>query len=249
MLLDTHYHFDFIPESERAPFLAALLESPVRIVSQTLLPSQFVELPFTAPNRALGFHPWQVASADVERELELFREKLPATRLIGEIGLDFGPRYEATVETQEHVFRQILSAVTKSETPRVLSIHSVRATGAVLDHIEDLPEHVTAVIHWFSGTSDELTRLIRMGGLISVNPMMLKSKRGRAYVKQVPADRILLESDYPLETPTGTGEEIAEELVSALTGTLAKISEIRGEDFRPVIEENQRRVFDGIAQL
>lgn len=244
MLLDTHYHFDFIPTAQRESFLSALAESEVRIVSQTLLPAQFVE---HYPNAALGFHPWQVAEADVEKELAIFRENLPLTRLIGEIGLDFGPRH--TSARQEHVFRSILSDVAKTEEPRVLSIHSVRATSAVLDHLADLPEHITKVIHWFSGTSDELTRLIRMGGLISVNPMMLQAKRGRAYVKQVPADRILLESDYPLEPPSGAGEDIAQELIAAIASTVSTISEIRGEDMAPVIKENQRRVFGGITSF
>lgn len=244
MLLDTHYHFDFIPESQRPAFLTALGESQVRVISQTLVPSQFVE---QSPNAALGFHPWQVAEADVERELAIFRENLHRTRLIGEIGLDFGPRHLTTAAEQEHVFLSLLADVAKAPEPRVLSIHSVRATGAVLEGLSTLPAHITKVIHWFSGTSDELTKLMRLGGLISVNPMMLESKRGRAYVKQVPADRILLETDYPLEPPTRSGEELAKEVVDAIASTVAKISEIRGTDMAPVIMENQQRVFDGIT--
>lgn len=134
------------------------------------------------------------------------------------------------------------------------SRHGVKSAGRVLDLLEDFglfSADVKPIIHYFSGTSDELTRNIRLGGHISVNQWMLQGKRGRAYVKQIPGDRILLESDYPegkiLAQSTLTLQEqaegIAQDLEKVLSHTLATISQIRGEDMEAVLQKTQEKLY------
>ena len=321
-LIDTHYHFDFLQGAElRAAFvreLASINSTPggpsrevetaghtVRVVAQTIKPSEFVKLieqtqeiaelagvavdDPAMPLWSLGFHPWQIESeAQAERELAVFAQCLSggrgaeqgrgagATRFIGEIGLDFAPRRleQAGAELQKQVLRRIIESVcdaakTSSSVgstahsptdddarPYVLSIHAVRSATAVLDLLEELrvTEHnVAPIIHWFSGTSDELTRLVRLGGYVSVNPRMLESKRGRAYVKQVPSDRLLLETDLPADAVTSgkaqtvstqkLAQQTASEVRDTLANTLERISEIRGRDTSPDIERLQHRLY------
>ena len=87
------------------------------------------------------------------------------------------------------------------------------------------------IFHRFGGTSDELTRLIRAGGYISVNPRMLRTKRGRAYVSQVPVDRLLLETDLPREPGSGDAVEVVSaEVVAALRDTVAEVATLRRMD-------------------
>ncbi|WP_459612539.1 TatD family hydrolase [Corynebacterium urogenitale] len=324
-LIDTHYHFDFLQGVElRAAFVRELASanstprdpSPevetaghtVRVVAQTIKPSEFVKLieqtqeiaelagvavdDPAMPLWSLGFHPWQIESEEqAERELAVFEECLSGgrgaerglgtaatrfIRFIGEIGLDFAPRRleQAGAELQQRVLRRILKSVcdaakTSSTVgtvahsptdddarPYVLSIHAVRSATAVLDLLEELQvtEHnVAPIIHWFSGTSDELTRLVRLGGYVSVNPRMLESKRGRAYVKQVPSDRLLLETDLPTSAVTSgkaqttsadkLAQQTACEVRDTLANTLERISEIRGADASPNIEILQQRLY------
>ena len=52
------------------------------------------------------------------------------------------------------------------------------------------------ILHWFSGTSDELTRARRLGCYFSLNACW-KRNEGRAYARAVSADRLLLETDEP----------------------------------------------------
>lgn len=168
---------------------------------------------------ALGFHPWWIRDEkQAQEELDIFAAHVGATRYIGEVGLDFSPRrLDATPRPlQEAVLRRILKTVgdavrdaavgdaavgdkaASASEPYVFSVHAVRAVSAVLDIWEECaPAHAQLIIHWFSGTSDELTRLMRAGGFISVNPRMLETKRGRTYIRQVPSDRLLLETDLP----------------------------------------------------
>ena len=88
------------------------------------------------------------------------------------------------------------------------------------------------IFHRFGGSSDELTRLIKQGGYISVNPAMLATKRGRAYVTQVPADRLLLETDLPERTETGDdlGKNHAGELIETLNTTVNTLATLRHQD-------------------
>lgn len=203
MLRDSHFHLDFLDDP--AAFLRDSLPLGVEVVAQTVLPSHFArdidkfsgEWAGAIPS--LGFHPWWV-DEDYERELDIFAAQLPRTRYVGEIGLDFGPRHVGSRDLQVTVLQRILQLV----GDRTLSIHAVRAASAVLDLLEGTDAH--PVFHWFSGTSDELTRLIRMGGSISVNPRMLQTKRGRAYIRQVPPDRLLLETDLPGDDPVSAEE-------------------------------------------
>ena len=43
-LLDTHYHYDFLPPQARTVFLNEIAEAGVEVVAQTLTPSDFVAL-------------------------------------------------------------------------------------------------------------------------------------------------------------------------------------------------------------
>ena len=260
MLLDTHFHYDFLAPALRPAFDEALRGQDVQVVAQTLKPSAYRELRQVTdpvgPLLSLGFHPWwMVSPAQVEAELEVFEAEVRSTRLIGEIGLDFLPhRLEASpADLQVEALRHIVSAVLQAaagqpaEKPYVLSLHAVRATTALLDLCEELnvpSSPIIPVVHRFGGTSDELTRLVRAGGCISVHPQMVESKRGRAYVRQVPADRLLLETDLP-EQPTDALDVqlFAQEVGGRLRRLVERISAERGEDCAPVLRENQRRLY------
>lgn len=271
--LDTHHHFDFLVGTQlRVEFLKALAERDVRIVAQTLTPSSFMELIAWAPELAqhdvplplwsVGFHPWYITGREqAEQELVIFSRALAQTRFVGEIGLDFAPRRlkDSPAELQEQVLRRMLDEVcaaaaqTSSHEPYVLSIHAVRSAEKVLDILEEkciTDRNVVPVFHWFSGTSDELTRLMRLGGHVSIHPSMLTTKRGRAYIKQIPGDRLLLESDLPVEQLSGgspdvatSAEHHADALAALLRHSLSDVSELTGNDIAGQIIANQLRLY------
>lgn len=260
MLLDTHFHYDFLAPQLRPAFNEALRAQGVQVVAQTLLPSTYRELrqvtPPAGPLLSLGFHPWWMTSpAQVEAELEVFEAEVASTRFIGEIGLDFSPRRLeiSPADLQLGALGRLLSAVREAaagqieQKPYVLSVHAVRAVTPVLDFFEELAlpgSPLVPVVHRFGGTSDELTRLMKLGGCISVHPQMLESKRGRAYIRQVPADRLLLETDLP-EQPTDAldSQLFAQEVGGRLRRLVEGISAERGVDFLPILLENQRRLY------
>ncbi|MFW0169019.1 TatD family hydrolase [Rothia sp. P4278] len=253
LLLDSHFHLDFLAPKLREPFVDSLIAQGAQVVAQTLLPSAYKELAAYSPSSSLrgqapllslGFHPWWITSPEqAERELAIFEEEVMSTRFIGEIGLDFLPRRleTASADLQLQVLGRILLSVKQAATgwpadqPYVLSLHAVRAVSPVLDLLDQLTSpdcSVVPVMHRFGGSSDELTRLIKLGGYISVHPQMLETKRGRAYVRQVPAERLLLETDLP-ESPTAELDSglFARQVAGYLQQMVDDISALRDEDF------------------
>ncbi len=269
-LLDTHHHLDFLPDEARPPFLEAV-DDDVWLVAQTLTPSSFVELvsqaaawaprPDVIPLFSLGLHPWSITSpSQADDELAVFEKAVERTRFIGEIGLDLSPRRvdEVPADLQRHVLREILRLVGRAadgscaDEPHVLSIHAVRSAGEVIGLFEELGllrRNVVPVFHRFSGTSDELTTLIRLGGYISVQSQMLATKRGRAYVRQVPMDRLLLETDLPAARidaalPAGAiAAGVAREVTNCLRETVRVLTELRGVELIPSLERSQARLY------
>lgn len=249
-LLDTHYHYDFLPPQARTVFLNEIAEAGVEVVAQTLTPSGFLALESeekrrveasssgspSSPRLSVGFHPWNIGR-DYQRELDIFAHALTRTRFVGEVGLDYVPRrlQQVRAETQAEVFRSILDILSSQRTdgPYVLSIHAVRSASQVCDALEATDTSgMVPIFHRFGGSSDELTRLIKQGCYISVNPAMLATKRGRTYVTQVSADRLLLETDLPESNERGgdLGKTHARELIETLNATVNALATLRNQD-------------------
>lgn len=268
-LLDTHAHWDFLPANSRYSVVRHLREENIHLVAQTVLPSSYWALKhereeaekagsdvYCMPILSLGFHPWWVATPEKnQKELAFFADALSETRFIGEVGLDFSEKrlMNAPVEEQRNVLRNIFRLVRKEAlhhaVPYVFSLHAVRALTPLLDLYEEehlvLP-NVFPIVHRFAGTSDDLTRLIRIGGLLSVHPAMLETKRGRAYIKQIPADRLLLETDLPTK-PTSEEEPFLVQVKESLNGTITRLSSLRGEDMAAVMQNTQNTLY-GFAE-
>ena len=80
---------------------------------------------------------------------------------------------------------------------RILSIHAVQAAEEALDILQNAGclDACICIFHWFSGTSDQLVAARKAGCYFSFGPRALATKRGRAYAAQVPANRLLRETD------------------------------------------------------
>ena len=208
----------------------------------------------SSPNviAGVGLHPWWIADGRCgTAEVDLLCELATRERFIGEVGLDFSPRFAGTEGIQTQAFERLCQALSQNPLAgRVLSIHAVRAAGATLDILEssgllkDTPNSPAAIFHWFSGTSDELVRARSAGCYFSVNERMLATKRGREYARQIPLNRLLLETDAPAEPDAKTS---ARQLVDSLIRTseiIATLKDCAAESVKSVVLENSRSIFD-----
>lgn len=208
----------------------------------------------SSPNviAGVGLHPWWIADGRCgTAEVDLLCELAVRERFISEVGLDFSSRFAGTEEIQTQAFEQLCQTLSQHSIPRrVLSIHAVRSAKAVLDILEsngvfnDSPNSPTVIFHWFSGTSDELARARNAGCYFSVNERMLASKRGREYARQIPLDRLLLETDAPARPQADAS---AQQLITSLKSVSRHIAELKNcvvESAESIVLENSRFIFD-----
>ncbi|WP_137390413.1 Qat anti-phage system TatD family nuclease QatD [Rhodoligotrophos defluvii] len=196
-MIDFHAHLDLYPDPHAAA--RECIARNLYVLSVTTTPSAWAgtaALTEGAPRiqTALGLHP-QIAH-ERKAELALFEELLPRVRYVGEIGLDGVPEYRRHWPDQQRVFTRILELCERAGG-RIMTLHSRRATTAVLDGLSAHPDAGTPVLHWFSGTQRELTRAVDLGCWFSVGPAMLSGDKGRQLVLKMPRERVLTESDGP----------------------------------------------------
>jgi TatD DNase family protein len=202
-VIDLHCHLDLYQNPREVA--AACTERGIYLLSVTTTPSAWDGTAALARGTerirtALGLHP-QLAY-ERQAELPLFDKLLSQTRYVGEIGLDGTPDCKPYWDAQLAVFDHVLKSCAKAGG-RILSIHSRRASTAVLDRLEAHPGAGPAVLHWFSGPRHDLDRAVRLGCWFSVGPAMLHGERGRSLAALMPRDRVLTESDGPFAQVDG----------------------------------------------
>ena len=149
---------------------------------------------------AVGIHPnhaQDVAESDLPRLREI--QDNPAVVALGEMGLDYFHKH-ASREKQFRVFAYQLQLAAELRRPVV--IHSREAIDDTLAVLRDFPS-VAAVFHCFTGTAAEASRILAQGYLLGfTGPVTYKkSDELRAIVRDVPDDRLLVETDAPYLTP------------------------------------------------
>lgn len=237
-LVDYHCHLDLYPQCEL--LFEECTEQNISVLAVTTTPRAWPRNKELAQSSssirvALGLHPQIAAQRAVE--LQLFEQYLGETHFVGEVGLDAGPRFYRSFDTQLKVFEQILKLCSEAGG-KILSVHSVRAASHVLrlirQHVDK--SRVAVVLHWFTGNKTEAKRAVDLGCYFSINQRMLDSPSTRLVVSSLPSDRILTETDGPFVEIHGRSVR-----PSDIELTLRNLAEIRGttsEDIRSVIAAN-----------
>ena len=252
---DTHCHLDLMlgpirsQRSRRRWVWGSLTAGSTHA---TFRPQTSAPVANQASSPALGFTPGGLADGRCgPAEVNLLCEFAAQERYIGEVGLDFSACFAGSEPLQIQALDRLCDALVQHPlVGRVISIHAVRSAGAVLDVLEShgllIPnsDSPAIIFHWFSGTSDELARARNAGCNFSVNERMLASKRGREYARQIPLDRLLLETDAPAEPNTETS---AQSLIRSLTRASGRIASLKNCDAKHIesaVLANARSVFD-----
>lgn len=207
----------------------------------------------SSPNviAGVGLHPWWIADGRCGTvEVDLLCELASRERFIGEVGLDFSPRFAGTEGIQAQAFERLCQALSQHPLAgRVLSIHTVRAAGTALDILEssgllkDDLNSPTIIFHWFSGTSDELVRARHAGSFFSINERMLATKRGREYARQIPLNRLLLETDAPAELNKETAARQLADSLARTSEIVAALKKCDTKSIKSAVLENAGSIF------
>lgn len=227
--VDTHCHLGWFADPAAVVHDAAALN--LEVLAVTVSPGEYLrtrESLEAVSNVALaaGLHPWWVRDT---RDADALCELIPETQFVGEIGLDASPRHAANWDAQLRAFERICACCAKTSAPtapKVLSIHAVRCAGTVLDVLESTgsAESCRCVLHWFSGSSEELWRAVHLGCRFSLGERSLATRRGREYARILPAELLLTETDLPEDKHSPS---TAEDIMASLERTVAGIAAAR----------------------
>lgn len=143
-------------------------------------------------NIALGYHPEMIDIRPFNRKH--FDQYLGMTKYLGEVGLDYSKKHYRYRDEQSKIFTYICQRA--SEEQKILSVHSRSAERDVLDTL--IKSNIKyAVFHWYTGSMKDLQDILSAGYYLSLNPSMLRSKKGKEIIENVPLERILIETDGP----------------------------------------------------
>jgi TatD DNase family protein len=240
-VIDTHAHLDMCDDPDGAVRRARDAGVTQILTVGTGPASWLAALDLAARHDGvsaiLGVHPHEVGRG-VDGLAELLADERVAA--VGETGLDFY-RDRAPRDAQRAAFEAQLDLAAEAGKPVV--IHSRAADDEIARTLERFGG--TVVLHCFSAPQ-LLPAALERGYYVSFagNVTYPSATDLRLAATQVPADRILAETDTPYLAPQpqrGRPNEPA-----YVVHTLAALAEARGDDPRDLerqIEENARRAF------
>ncbi|HET6851260.1 MAG TPA: TatD family hydrolase [Pyrinomonadaceae bacterium] len=195
---------------------------------------------------AIGTHPHDARFYDDKAE-DSIKTLVESERVIawGEIGLDFhydnSPR-----DVQIEVFKRQLHAARECDLPVV--IHTREAESETIEILESAYSGANrrGIFHCFSGSMELAQRAVELGFLISFSGIVTfkKADELRAVAKQVPLDRLLIETDCPYLSPIPyRGKRNEPAYVIEVARCLAGLHGVELEEMARITSENFKRFF------
>lgn len=216
MLVDTHCHLNFKAFKKN---LNDVIKNAKKVgVSKIIVPGakldssrRAVEIADAYENMyaAVGVHPHHAnENVDLNELLKLAQNK--KTVAIGEIGLDhhqyknYPEITEVDKQKQVEIFLDQLKVATDLNKPVI--IHCREAQDLLIKTLTgymDKHGRLGGVFHCFEGTKEYLEEVLELGFYIGFdgNITYPENDRLRVVLKEVPPDRLLLETDAPFLTP------------------------------------------------
>jgi TatD DNase family protein len=257
ILVDSHCHLDYYNEEDgeleaviaraRAGGVRTMLTIGTKI-------SQFDRVRRIAERYddvycSVGIHPHEAATepeVDADRLVEFTRH--PKVVGIGETGLDFyydhSPR-----DRQAEVFRTHIAAARQAGLP--LIVHSRNADAETAEILEEGGEGVLrGLIHCFSTTRELSGRALKLGFSVSLSGILTfkNAEQLRDIAKEIPDDRLLVETDAPYLAPVPhRGKRNEPAFVAHTARHLAKLRGVTPESLAAATTANFFRLFTKAA--
>jgi TatD DNase family protein len=257
MLVDSHCHLDYYTSAELAGVLARARAAGVAemvTISTTL--GQTAALHALAEGGqglwcTVGIHPHHAGEEPVP-EVEGIAEltQYPKVVGIGESGLDYF-HARAPRDVQAEVFRRHIRAAQQTALPLV--IHARDADNDIADILQnewDRGGPYKILLHCFSSGRQLAEVGLSLGGYISFSGMLTfpKSQTIRDIARDVPADRLLVETDAPYLAPVPhRGKRNEPAFVAHTAARLAEVREMTAEALADLTTANFRRLFSKAA--
>ena len=162
---------------------------------------------------------------------------------IGEIGLDYHYDYEK--ESQKELFVKQLEIADRAGVP--FCIHCRDAAEDVYNVLKEnkhLINH-SGLMHCYSEGKEWYKKFLELGLYLSFSGNITFKKADRTFLKDVPLDRILVETDSPYLSPEPfRGRRNQPKMVQYMIEKIAEEVGISSEELRKITTENAKRFYN-----
>jgi TatD DNase family protein len=259
MLVDSHCHLDF-PDFAKdgvdqivARAEAAGLGRMVTISTRVRRHHEVLAIAerFDSVYCSIGTHPHYAHEEPDVTAGDLMRvTNHPKVVAIGEAGLDdhydFSPR-----AAQEHGLRTHIAAARDSGLPLVIHSREADADMARILEEETRKGAFSAVLHCFTGGRDLALTGVALGLYVSFSGILTfkKSEQLRAIAAELPAERILVETDAPYLAPgPWRGKRNEPAYVVETARVLAECRGVSGDEIARQTTDNFFRLFHKVPR-
>ncbi|MDT8717273.1 TatD family hydrolase [Clostridium sp. 19966] len=180
---------------------------------------------------AIGIHPENAyeLNEEVLNEFRLLAQN-PKIRAVGEIGLDYYYEENPPRDIQKQAFINQMKLAEELKLPVV--IHDRDAHEDTLNIIKQFPK-VNGVVHCFSGSVEFAKQCLKEGYYIGITGVVTfkNAKKIVEVVREVPMDKILVETDCPYMAPTpNRGKRNQSDYIIYVMEKIAEIKEVTVEE-------------------
>ena len=189
-----------------------------------------------------GYHPHEakLAPKDYLDKMKDLLEK-PKVIAVGEIGLDY--YYEnSDKKIQNKIFREQLDLAKDLNMPAI--IHNRESDDDLYKNIKE-SNISKGVIHCYSSDINYANKLFDLGLIVSFTGIVTFSKTLQKVVKQIPLDKIMVETDSPYLTPIPfRGKRNEPHMVSHVAEKIAEIKNISIEEVAEATTKTAKNLFN-----
>ena len=256
-MIDTHAHLSGRwkkdPERIRDKCLRAGVKGVILAASNLEESRENVELGIGFPKfylAAAGIHPQQTDPENmdsIEKQLRELEEIIikGGVVAIGETGLDYSPAPEGeknrSKAEQEKLFRGQIKISVKYGLP--LIIHARKAVSETIEILKEY-EKAKGVFHCWAGGKKRLKQAVKTGFYFGIDGNVTYEEGLLEVVREIPRERLLLETDSPFLTPVPyRGEENSPAYLAFIGKKIAEIWGVSFEEMERVTEENTGKLF------
>ncbi|MFP3064564.1 MAG: TatD family hydrolase [Sulfolobus sp.] len=231
MYVDSHAHIDTKEFDNDRDYIVN--ECEIIIVNagidiESNIKSLTLEKKYKNVIAAVGFHPEFVK--DHLEQVEKCLELVDKAKIVSEIGLDyFWIKEQELRRKQIEILSLFLNKAEKQRKPAIIHVR-----GGMNDFLNMISSYkVKFVIHAFEGNVKTANKVIELGGMVSIPPVLVRDKQRQEVVKNIDLDYILTETDSPFLGP----EKMSRNKPCNVVYTIRKISELKGVDEKEVIKK------------
>ncbi len=249
-MIDTHTHINCIEEISVENVIKNALDNGVeKLIVPAAYPTDIEVVKELAQKYEnvyglLGVHPSEVKGWNDDL-IDKIKEYSKSSKIvgIGEIGLDY---YwdKSFNDLQKEVFIKQIKLANELNFP--ISVHDREAHKDTFDILTEYNKNSAVVMHCFSGSVEFMKECVKQGWYIAIGGVVTfkKAIKMKEVAKEVPLDKLLLETDAPYLTPVPyRGKTNQPAYVKYVAEEIASIRGISFEEVDEITTQNAKKVF------